>query len=245
MTSPETPPDAASAPLRRLLGVKEPGQAAHIIVWDTEQVSIGRSSENDVVVEDTAASRCHAVFSRQRDGSHVEDLGTPNGTRLNGELLESPAVLAVKDVVAIGDVQITYIETRRDPASLGLGVLFASELKGFAAGAAGGDPGATALGLTEIAEPFEVDSVGSFEFEPAPAVVLAEEPAPAAAVEPPGDMGLDDFLPPPAVAAPEAGPPCLSLSVELEGLTPDLQRALEGFRDKVIELPALRIRIKG
>ena len=78
--------------------------------------AIGRlPGENDVVLEDSDASRNHLRFSRRVSGYHVEDLGTSNGSLLNGERLAEPHVLANKDIVKVGEVQITFLQTRKNP----------------------------------------------------------------------------------------------------------------------------------
>ena len=88
--------------IRTLLGVKDP-QGARIIVWDTKDVSIGRAPENDIVVEDSDASRRHALLSRV-DGDYVlEDLGTFNATRVNGDSVEKHT-LSNRDVIEIANL---------------------------------------------------------------------------------------------------------------------------------------------
>jgi hypothetical protein len=244
MSEPAQNREPAAAPLRTLLGLKMPDGPGRIIVWDTEEIVVGRSSESDIVVEDTDTSRRHALFTRSAAGFQVEDLGTSNGTRVNGAPLASPHLLRVKDAVSVGDLTITFIQSRRDPAGLGLEVAYASDLKGFAARLpANQDPSATTLGLTEVAGPFAVGAVGDFAAGDAPA---APAPAPVAAPKSRDlDLELAEFLPSDGTPASTTPGATVSLQLELEGLTPDLQRMLESLRDKVIELPALRIRVKG
>jgi hypothetical protein len=66
-------------------------------------LSIGRSKEADVQIDDRYASSLHArVFSR--DGRfYVEDMNSTNGTLLNGATLEGEAELIDGDNVQIGD----------------------------------------------------------------------------------------------------------------------------------------------
>jgi len=66
-------------------------------------LSIGRSKEADVQIDDRYASSLHArVFSR--DGRfHVEDMNSTNGTLLNGASLQGEAELIDGDTVQIGD----------------------------------------------------------------------------------------------------------------------------------------------
>jgi predicted component of type VI protein secretion system len=226
---------AEEAPLRTILGVQEPGKPNTIIVWDTEEITIGRLSENDIVLEDTDASRRHGRFVRNYSGYHVEDLATANGTFVNGDRLDEPRQLANKDTIKIGEAQIRFIQTRKDPNALGMQVAYASELKDFAGKpVAGADPESTTLGLMDLADPdsFAVGSVGDFVVEPGN--------APAE----PRNLDLEFGDIEPAASAPP-GDGRLSLHLELEGLTPDLRRSLEALLGKDIELPALRIKIKA
>ncbi|HLM77692.1 MAG TPA: DUF3662 and FHA domain-containing protein [Rubrobacteraceae bacterium] len=67
--------------------------------------TIGRSGENDIVISDPNVSRRHAKLSRLENGFIVEDLGSTNGTLLDGapidrERIESGDELAFGGVVA-------------------------------------------------------------------------------------------------------------------------------------------------
>src|SRR5437867_13410782 len=105
---------AASAPrTNAILKVKAAGRA-RLIVFDTQDLTLGRSNENDLSVDDPEMSRRHAVFKRSREGCSVEDQGTSNGTLVNGQTV-ARAVLKHGDVVQIGAVEITYAETTRAP----------------------------------------------------------------------------------------------------------------------------------
>jgi len=64
-------------------------------------VIIGRSDDCHVVVDDRQASRHHARITQTEDGYVLEDLGSKNGTFLNGQLLAAPAVLKDGDEVGI------------------------------------------------------------------------------------------------------------------------------------------------
>ena len=66
-------------------------------------LSIGRSKEADVQIEDRYASSLHArVFSRE-GRFYVEDMNSTNGTLLNGATLQGEAELIDGDSVQIGD----------------------------------------------------------------------------------------------------------------------------------------------
>jgi hypothetical protein len=221
------------APLRTILGVQEPGGPSSIVVWDTDEITIGRLPENDIVLEDADASRRHGRFVRNYSGYHVEDLGTANGTFVNDERLDDPRQLANKDVIKIGEVLIRFIQTRKDPNALGMQVAYASELKDFdGKPAVDANPESTTLGLMDpVSGSFDVGSVGDFVVEPGvPPVEPRNLDLEMAYIETAEFSTADDGR--------------LSLTLELEGLTPDLRRSLEALLGKEIELPALRIKIK-
>jgi hypothetical protein len=71
-------------------------------------LSIGRSKESDLQIEDRYASGFHArIFSRE--GRHfVEDMSSTNGTLLNDAELKGEAELVDGDVVRIGDTEFRF-----------------------------------------------------------------------------------------------------------------------------------------
>ena len=85
-------------------GGLEPGERFDLIGG----LSIGRSAEADVRIDDRYASGLHArIFSR--DGrAYVEDMGSTNGTTLNDAALSDEAELIDGDVVRIGDTELRY-----------------------------------------------------------------------------------------------------------------------------------------
>ena len=85
----------------RLIVVEGPWRGAEIDL-EGEQVRIGRDADCEVALPDTALSRQHIAFRRSDDGWTVEDLGSRNGTELNGTRLERAAVLRRGDRVAAG-----------------------------------------------------------------------------------------------------------------------------------------------
>ena len=71
---------------------------------------IGRGSSADLDLDADKASRAHARIFWQAGKAWLEDLGSSNGTMLNGELVESPQALKVEDVIQIADLQLEYQE---------------------------------------------------------------------------------------------------------------------------------------
>ena len=72
---------------------------------------IGRSRESAVVLTDASVSRQHArVF--QREGAWwVEDLGSKNGTKVNGRRIEAAAALVPGDLIQLGNFQVVFSGT--------------------------------------------------------------------------------------------------------------------------------------
>ena len=65
---------------------------------------MGRSPDNALRIDSRAVSRRHSKFSC-RDGQLIlTDLGTTNGTMLNGQRITASAVLQTGDTVTVGDV---------------------------------------------------------------------------------------------------------------------------------------------
>jgi predicted component of type VI protein secretion system len=285
---------AASAPRTHAILKVKAGGRTRLVVFDTQDLTLGRAPENDIAVEDPEMSRRHAVFKRSREGCVVEDVGTSNGTSVNGQVA-ARAVLKHGDVVKIGEVEITYAETTRAPSSLGASVEYASQIKAFGTPMAAmrGDSEATMLGLVDAPasgedDEFEVRPAGDFDFDlhcsagalaprdldaevasldldedlsleeappavrpakpparpaagparPAPAAAPARKAAAPAGTASGGVWELDD-----AAVAPASGK--LVVTLEIDGLSGELRRAVEALVGKVVELPNLRVRIKG
>jgi pSer/pThr/pTyr-binding forkhead associated (FHA) protein len=164
--------------------VKGAGPADRVIVWDTQDVSIGRSPENDLSIDDAALSRKHAQFYRADGGHAVKDLGTSNGTTVNNETIRT-RVLQTKDVIRLGEVEIQFVQIAKNPAAVGKRVEFASQLKNFG-GAAGQakDGESTMLGLVQTLETeseeedFVIGKVNDFGDDLAADKPPARHPAP-------------------------------------------------------------------
>jgi FHA domain len=69
---------------------------------------LGRGDSADIRLEDTFASSAHARLFAEGDVIVIEDLGSTNGTYLNGEPLRGPQPLHVGDSIRIGDSEFTF-----------------------------------------------------------------------------------------------------------------------------------------
>jgi hypothetical protein len=66
---------------------------------------IGRDGSCDIVVSDRQISRKHARFSISPDGVYMEDLGSKNGTHVNGNLIQRTTLLSDGDIIQVALVQ--------------------------------------------------------------------------------------------------------------------------------------------
>jgi serine phosphatase RsbU (regulator of sigma subunit) len=80
----------------------------HRFPLDKERVTIGRSRESDILLPDQWLSRHHAEIRRERDGFYLLDMGSKNGTLLNGEKVEQQRRLRQGDVITIGEHVLTF-----------------------------------------------------------------------------------------------------------------------------------------
>ena len=69
---------------------------------------LGRGDSADIRLQDTFASTAHARLVPQGEVIVLEDLGSTNGTYLNGEPLRGPQPLHVGDSIRIGDSEFTF-----------------------------------------------------------------------------------------------------------------------------------------
>jgi hypothetical protein len=74
----------------------------------SEGAVLGRSEEADIRLEDSFASSSHARLAPHGDVVVLEDLGSTNGTYLNGEALRGPQPLHAGDKIRIGDSEFTF-----------------------------------------------------------------------------------------------------------------------------------------
>ncbi len=74
---------------------------------ESDVATIGRHPDNDVVLTCPSSSGRHAIIKASGDGVFVQDLGSSNGTRVNGAEIEE-ALLKDGDRVGFGDVQSVF-----------------------------------------------------------------------------------------------------------------------------------------
>jgi hypothetical protein len=116
---PAAPPRQGSNPHTVVQHGDEPVQAGfNFWLMDKESVyplniglnTIGRSPENDVVVQDAYISRRHcAILVHAGDGCELHDIASKNGTYLNGRKLAGPTTLSPGDEIRMCDRQFVFL----------------------------------------------------------------------------------------------------------------------------------------
>ena len=91
-----------------LLLVTRGSNAGSTFVLDADATPAGRNPDSEIFLDDVTVSRKHAVFERRHDGSwFVRDLGSLNGTYVNGEQVDETK-LASGDEVQVGRFKLVF-----------------------------------------------------------------------------------------------------------------------------------------
>ena len=87
------------------------------IETDKPEITIGRSPNTDIRIDNLAVSKIHARITKQKNQYIVEDLNSTNGTLLNNEKI-SQAILKHKDILSVGKhtLMINLDENTEKPA---------------------------------------------------------------------------------------------------------------------------------
>lgn len=138
---------------------------------EKEQTTIGRSAGNELVLVDPEVSRRHARVVRKSGYFAIEDLGSTNGTFVNGQRISRLTALAHGDIIDLGDtVRLRY------------------EVTG---------PAEAVQGTSEVVVPAQPQATGSVA-APQPAAASAPAAKPAPAVAPASQPAARPVTPPPA-----------------------------------------------
>ena len=85
------------------------GRAGEAFNIGGDRMTIGRSPDAEVFLDDVTVSRNHALLVRRRDGLYIDDLGSLNGTYVNRRRIESH-LLANGDELQVGKYKLTYLD---------------------------------------------------------------------------------------------------------------------------------------
>ncbi|GEM_PF-337865 len=94
-----------------LIVIKGPSIGEKFLIKENT-LTIGRSADSDILLDDITVSRHHAVIKKINDHFELEDLNSLNGTYLNGEIINNSVNLKYGDKIQIGKyifIFFTYI----------------------------------------------------------------------------------------------------------------------------------------
>jgi predicted component of type VI protein secretion system len=91
-----------------------------VIPLDQNEIVVGRDASNDIVINDAEVSRKHAHFYMGPAGYTLEDLGSTNGTFVNGQRLVALHAMRPGEVVMFGE----HVELTFEAAALDLNATF-------------------------------------------------------------------------------------------------------------------------
>jgi pSer/pThr/pTyr-binding forkhead associated (FHA) protein len=273
---------AESPRLHSYLVASREGRADKVVVWDTARIRIGRHYEQDIVLIDPEVSRQHALLRREGESFFVEDLGTANGTSVNGELLREPHELRPDDTVRVGGCSFRFCQSVDDPSATLANVIPASRLRG-AQPLSEDAHDSTLLGLPadedelwgpgpradsqpatrpvvrdldgELALPEKDDSDFASPDDPDPLMASAfdlGEPLPPVGPAPGQAPGADRSAGHSAPTVPTYGSRAdapegrsIELTLQLDGVAPELLRALQALLGQRFDLRALSLFLKA
>ena len=103
-------PQPAARARGQLIVVASPAlEKGEVVTLDSHALRVGRGGDNELPIErDEYASSHHARFEPRRDGVYIEDIGSTNGTFVNGIRLTRERRLAPGDVVRIGETDLRF-----------------------------------------------------------------------------------------------------------------------------------------
>ncbi|BCJ74051.1 hypothetical protein CS0771_35950 [Catellatospora sp. IY07-71] len=127
-TDPSTErPARRRSPAKKAAAAVDSGQTAS--ADGAVRIRLGREADNDIVLADLQASRYHAELRRTGDTFTLVDLGSRNGTFLNGRQVAKPTLMHAGDMVSIGRHELLFDGVRlHDHVDTGPASIIADDL---------------------------------------------------------------------------------------------------------------------
>jgi predicted component of type VI protein secretion system len=97
--------------------VRRGPQPNQVYELTSEVTNLGRDITNDIVINDREVSRHHLRYMRGADGFTIEDLGSTNGTFVNGKRVTGATPLKNGDMVGLGETVTLQFEVVRPGAA--------------------------------------------------------------------------------------------------------------------------------
>lgn len=88
-----------------------------IILLDVDRLSIGRGQDQDLCIPDRKISSAHALLEPHDGGYRIRDLGSTNGTYVNGALVQGVRTLALGDEIVFGSTRVIYTDQEASAVS--------------------------------------------------------------------------------------------------------------------------------
>src|SRR5512141_3082585 len=92
------------------LSVRQGPRPNLVFELDADTYTIGREAGNEIVIEDPQVSRRHATLTQQGASYVLEDIGSTNGTYVNGKRVTAPVLLSDGDMVGLADTVVLAVE---------------------------------------------------------------------------------------------------------------------------------------
>jgi hypothetical protein len=93
--------------MAQLIGMSEEIKGKMFLITSDEMV-IGRRKENAIALDFASISGRHCLIRQENGRCYVRDLGSTNGTRLNGHDVKEEQRLRPKDLLQVGTVELIY-----------------------------------------------------------------------------------------------------------------------------------------
>ncbi len=107
--SPDSEPiQQKAATVRTFLFAVASDKGPRLLAFRTSNVLVGRLPDNHLSLNHGSVSRRHAKISVTNQGVFIEDMGSQNGTTLNGTSLKGQSNLRPGDILRIGHVPLYY-----------------------------------------------------------------------------------------------------------------------------------------
>ena len=92
------------------LSIRQGPRPNLVFELDADSYIIGREAGNEIVIEDPQVSRRHAQLTRQGTSYLIEDIGSTNGTYVNGKRVTAPVLLANGDMIGLADTVVLAVQ---------------------------------------------------------------------------------------------------------------------------------------